>query len=163
MIRKIISENEILKAPTLTSKIDAKSLSIALDICQTLQNCWAEGRRCLSVSANQIGENEKIIAIAEKIGGKIHVFYNPSYRPLRGEWEFWEDNLSRPKQMFMVRRAFEIVVEYQFNGKTFKNVHLKGQTAALFQQEVDNLNGILPEERAIALADVEIKSKNIEL
>ncbi len=163
MVKDIVFDNEKFKQPVIETPFDVQSVCAASDMKDTLRYHWSNGRICKSLSSNQIGLNVRAIALAERIGGKISVMFNPNIILSKGEQEFWEDNLFRPEKMFKVLRSYEICV--QFVAESGKNMmaHYSGETAALIQQEIDNLNGSLPEERQIIDADVQLKPPRPDL
>lgn len=160
MIREIVQESQMLKKPTVQAGSDERCLIIAKDLADTLRACWSEGRICCSLSANQIGESVRIIALAKHIGGEIFCMFNPKIVLKKEEMDYWEDNACRPKMMYKVDRAYEIAVSYQDANGSQEKVWLSGKLSGLVQQEVDNLNGILPEERATAQVECQLKKKN---
>lgn len=141
------------------SPIDENSLRIAQDLCDTLSFNWEEGRSCCSLSANQIGENQQILVVSAHIGGEIRALFNPKIIQFKQEMDFWEDNMCRPRMLYKNLRAFEICVKFQDEGAHWQSVWLSGKLAGIIQQEIDNLNGILPELRAVASVECGIKSK----
>ncbi len=160
MIREVVENSDILKAKTIVSKIDDNSKRIARDLCDTLRFNWSQGRIAMSISANQIGENERIVAISEGVGKNIHVLFNPCITFRRETQEFWEDNLSRPLKMFKTEKAFIVGVKFQNEFGKECSVTVRHLPSALIQQEISNLDGVLPEERATAEVDVCLKKFN---
>lgn len=150
MIRRIVTDNETLKSLTFDSPVDGNSLCVARDLVDTMVYNWNLGRVATSISANQIGEAERIIAVAESRGDDIVVMFNPKITSKKEEQTYWEDNFCRENILFKNDRAYEIWVNYQIANGQEVRVNYRGKMAALIQQEIDNLNGILPEERASA-------------
>ncbi len=155
MIRDIVKDSDILKWPSFDSPVDSNSLCIAKDLEDTIKHGWRQGSTAVSLSANQIGERERVIAVADGIGKEIIVMFNPQIASKREEQTYWEENFCRPNILYKTERAYNICVEYQIADGREVRVFYQGRLAALIQQEIDNLNGILPEERG--LIDVEVR------
>lgn len=149
MNKPISTDVNLLKTPTFVSPINENSIRIAQDLADTLMYNWAQGRVSCSLSANQIGERESIIVVCEKIGGNIITMFNPQIKEKREEMDYWEDNMCRPQMLFKNQRAYEVLVGFQDARGYSQRAWFSGKLAGIIQQEIDNLNGILPEERAL--------------
>ncbi len=148
MFRRIVTDKKSLKQENYISPIDGDSFCIARDLVDTMIYNWNQGRVATSISANQIGEHERIIAVAENRGSEITVMFNPCITMKREEQTYWEDNFCRENKLYKNERAYEINVTYFLKDCREVSVNYRGKMAALIQQEIDNIEGILPEERA---------------
>lgn len=149
MIRRIVTEQKELKKANYVSPIDGNSLCVASDMIDTMIYNWNKGRVATSISANQIGEHERIIAVTENRGDDIVLMFNPRITMKKDEQTYWEDNFCRENMLYKNERAYEINVKYYLRNAREVSVNYRGKMAALIQQEIDNLDGILPEERAL--------------
>lgn len=164
MIKSILMDNKQLKQPSFISPVNEGSLNIAKNLIDTLMFCWGQGRVSCSLSANQIGENEKIIVVAEKLGGEIISMFNPEIKESKEEMDYWENNMCRPNMLYKNERAYKVLVSFQDEKARWQKCWFSGKMSGIIQQEIDNLNGILPEERAIdALECVERRKNQSEL
>ena len=112
----------------------------------------------------QAVENENIIVVAEKLGGEIMPMFNPEIKECKEEMDYWENNMCRPNMLYKNERAYKVLVSFQDEQARWQKCLFSGKMSGIIQQEIDNLNGILPEERAIdALECVERRKNQSEL
>ncbi len=130
-----------------------------MDIAQKLKENLLDAEDGVGLSAPQIGESKRIIAIADN--NHVHIYVNPeivgheeeekTYPQLitkQGEREdFFEGCLSFPGLYGTVKRWLEIEVNYQVINENKeleeKQESLTGFMAIVFQHEVDHLKGLL--------------------
>ena len=107
-----------------------------------------EMRRCVlatngrGLAAPQLGESIRVFLIAES-QPPLAMFNPRIVRASRAKAHRWESCLSIPDQMGLVERARSVEIEFEdIEGRAVRSV-LRGPPAAVFQHELDHLNGVL--------------------
>ena len=77
MIKKPIFEKSHLKNPVADSPIDSTSACVAKDMSDTLNYHRQQGSGVSYICANQIGDNERIVAVFDSANNKMKFLYNP--------------------------------------------------------------------------------------
>lgn len=94
------------------------------------------------IAATQVGLSERFF-VAE-IDNEVQLIINPVITKKHGQYINIEACLSIPNQRFMVPRFHSIEVRYQTESGEFKIYSTNcSKTSAIFQHEIDHLDGIL--------------------
>jgi peptide deformylase len=130
-----------------------------MEVVKDLEEKLLDAENGVGLAAPQIGENLKIVAIADD--HHVHTYINPqivehekkekTYPQLitqeGDQQDFFEGCLSFPGMFGTVKRWLEIKVKYQAidenKNLVEKEEDLNGFMAIVFQHEVDHLNGVL--------------------
>ena len=155
MIKEPIFEKSYLKNPVADSPIDSTSACVAKDMSDTLNYFRQHGSGVSYICANQIGDNERIVAVFDSANNKMKFLYNPEIYTKRELQDYWEESLSRPGRLYNVKCYFEVVVYYFDENGSRKHMICNVKTAALIQSAISTLDGVLPEERASECAIIE--------
>lgn len=102
-----------------------------------------------AISAPQIGVARRLVAL--NLGGGPFVMINPeiTWRS-EGTFTLWDDCLSFPDLMVMVRRWESISVEYvDEHGEPHRMTEIDRALSELIQHEIDHLDGVLAVDRVI--------------
>lgn len=79
----------------------------------------------------------------------FHALFNPSISASSGRQEVWEGCLSLPGMMGLVARAEDVTVNFLDEEARPAQIRATGYLAALFQHELDHLNGKLYTQRLL--------------
>lgn len=130
-----------------------------LDLAKKLKEQLLDAEDGVGLSAPQVGESKRVIAIADN--NYVHIYINPeiigheeeekTYPQLitkeREREDFFEGCLSFPGLFGTVKRWLELEVKYQVINENKelkeKQESLTGFMAIVFQHELDHLNGVL--------------------
>ena len=151
MIHSIIQQINLLREKSHISKIDMNSLRIAQTLKDSLIDTWQKNSPGFAISAPQIAEFERIIAIAEDGHNPdaIRVMFNPLIVEQSGKQIFWESCLSFPCEAGLTERPHKVVVQYYDENGCQQEIFRKGLPAIVLCHEIDHLNGNLFQDIAI--------------
>lgn len=132
--------NPILHQPTADiPEVTNTTKAFAYNMLDTLRSLRGYG-----LAANQVGSNLRLAVVhAPNLTSKTLVLINPYIVETSMQTEIAEEGcLSIPGEMFKVKRALWIKLNYldQFGKK--KSVMVKNMLARIIQHEVDHLDGI---------------------
>ena len=99
----------------------------------------------------QVGIAKKLLVIDAFDDKGIREFINPEIVEHSGDIVSTEGCLSVPDYEGEVRRASEVIVEYQDRKGTKKELKAEGLLAIALQHEIDHLNGVLFIDKAISI------------
>lgn len=149
-------ENEILLYPNPKLRIPTMPVDFAkveeetLNVLSSAMLQILPKVKGLAITANQIGIDMSMFVA--NVEGKVHVIVNPIVTTHAGNYKSKEGCLSFPAYMDTVDRYAEMTVDYQNTKGEYQKVFVEGLTAAVFQHEIDHLQGKffidhLPEHR----------------
>ncbi len=107
---------------------------------------------CFALAAVQIGIPKRIVClknttldvpIEEKGYNESKVLINPVILSRKGETEFWEACLSCLDNMGLVKRPYEMVVQYYDSDGLEHEEKFEGFETTVLSHELDHLDGIL--------------------
>jgi peptide deformylase len=122
-------------------KIDEEVIKIADDLVKILRKLDHSLRPWLGMAANQLGYDKRVIVI-KKTWRRYTVMVNPEI--IEKYWPFpILSSCFSFQGLYLVKAFLWVRVRYQnLKGETQEEV-LKGGTAAVLQQEIDHINGVL--------------------
>lgn len=139
MVKELIYDEALLGERC--EEIDAKAESkLVSEICVNMKDTMRE-KNILSLSANQIGYNKRIIVI--NYNGDFKTYLNPVIAHRDGFKLSEETNASIPDKKFILPRYTNIDIAYQTQLGAPKAKQVLGMTAIIFQQQIDLLDGML--------------------
>jgi peptide deformylase len=96
------------------------------------------------LAAPQLGESIRCFMLADDESAPMQTYFNPRIvRASRQKSRRWETCLSVPGHTGLVERARSAHVEYEAADSRTVQAVLRGSPAAVFQHELDHLNGVL--------------------
>jgi len=138
--------DDILRKPTSPYDFNAPNAikdaeTLAYSLAETMQKHGG-----LGISANQVGINKRVCAVAAD--GKIWIMFNP-YITYRSETvsNLLEGCLSYPGLYVKIPRAETIRVRFQAIGGQHTEQEVTGLTSVCIQHELDHLDGIVYTDR----------------
>ena len=142
-------------APVLTQKAkaigvcDDRVLRVIEQMGQALAQYRAQTGYGRAMAAPQIGESIRLIVM--NLGGGPVAVINPEITWRSEEMQtVWDDCLSVPDHIVLVARHQSISVRYtDIQNQTQTMLKLDSSTSELLQHELDHLDGILMDERAV--------------
>lgn len=151
MIHSVIQQINLLREKCHISRIDQNALRIAETLKDTLVNTWQSDTPGFAISAPQIAEFERIIAVAEDGHNPdaISVMFNPLIIEQSGKQVFWESCLSFPYEIGLTERPHKVVVQYYDENGCQQRIFRKGLPAIVLCHEIDHLNGNIFQDIAL--------------
>jgi peptide deformylase len=159
----IITELDLLRQPSEPLKFvsdQGLEKDEGLEIIEKLNACFAEDSSLLALSAPQIGINKRVFGI--RFNDIIKIFIDPIILK-KGNYKIAPETFpSMPKKEILISRPEELTVVYHTSDFKYEENKLLGPAARLFDQQIQLLDGILPDVLGL-VSDVELDGSLAEL
>lgn len=168
IIKKTIEKDEKFLRQR-SKEVDFNDKSYLEDIKKLMEFCNDEKNRLLALAPVQIGIPKRIIYIRTTELGKDFneakveglIMINPVILSEKGLTKYWEACGSCLNKTGLVKRPYEIEIEYQdIEGKKHKEI-IKGEKATVFSHEYDHLNGILHIDKSEEILEMDLEERKI--
>lgn len=162
--RKLITDLDKLRKPVKPLRFITSDGTMEQEegnkIIEQLKNFLDKNPSLLSVAAPQLGINSRVFCI--KFDDTIKSFINPVITKKSNYKIAPETFSSMPGKEILISRPEEVSIVYYTDGFKYEDNKLLGPAARIFDQQIQLLDGVLPDELGL-VSDVEADGSLAEL